>query len=90
MNNNGKSIVMASVILSATILVCTFLMMGSLRKFQNNVISYAENQKNIALDVARAQKAQLKRFVLNREFRLKGFIKSELAGSNIDIKKVNK
>jgi len=87
MNESGKGIVVASVVLGISLIICTLLLLGGMRKFQNNAFGFVKTQKKDVIEMLRAQKKDIKKFEWNREGRIKNFIRDELKKMNIDVQK---
>lgn len=83
--NKKGNVVIASVILAAALCVCTLAMLYGLRKFQNNVISYANTQKADVISRLRDQKNEAKKFVWNREARMRDFVRKELKSAKLEL-----
>ena len=86
MNDTGKGIIMASVIVGASMIICVVLTLGAAKKCQDTAIHYLAKQKAEALDILRAQKRELRNFERNREARLRNFVRDELKKMNIEAK----
>ena len=86
LGNKKGNVVIASVILSVALCVCTVAMIYSLKRFKNSIIYYAEVQKGDVIGRLRYQKNELKQFVRNREARLRNFVRKELKGATLEVK----
>lgn len=86
MNDTGKGIIMASVIMGASMIVCVVLVLGAAKKFQDTAVHYLAKQKAEAMDMLRAQKRELKDFQRNREARLRNFVRDELKRLTVEAK----
>ena len=86
MNDNGKGIVLASIVLGLSLIICTVLILGGLKKAQHNAFAFISQQKNEMVDMLRSQKHELKRFEWNREVRMRNFVRDELKNTNVEAK----
>lgn len=85
LGNKKGNVVIASVILSAALCVCTIGMLYGLKKFQNNVFSFAVAQKMDAISRLKNQKHDAKNFVRNREARMRNFIRREMKTAKLEL-----
>ena len=90
MGNKKGNVVIASVILAAALCVCTLVMLYGLRKFQNNIISYASAQKADVINRLRDQKNEVKQFTWNREARIRDFVRKEMRAAKLELDNTKK
>ena len=85
MGNKKGNVVIASVILAAALCVCTLVMLYGLRKFQNNMISYARAEKADVISRLHDQKNEVKQFTWNREARMRDFVRKEMKSAKLEL-----
>jgi hypothetical protein len=90
LGNKKGNVMIASVILAAALCFCTVLMLYGLKKFQNNMISYASAQKADVIDRLRDQKNEAKKFVWNREARMRDFVRKEMKSAKLELDNAKK
>jgi hypothetical protein len=90
MGNKRGNVVIASVILAAALCVCTLVMLYGLRKFQNNIISYASAEKADVISILRNQKNEVKQFTWNREARIRDFVRKEMKSAKLELDNAKK
>lgn len=83
--NSRGNVVVAALILAVAMCVCTAGMLYGMKKFQNNIIRYTESQKEDAILRFKDQKNQLKKFVWNREARMRDFVRKELRSVKLEL-----
>lgn len=86
MSDNAKAIIVGSLIMAITSVVCTVMITASFHNLQKSAFGFVETQKHIVKNYIEAQKSEAKRIALTRKERIKSLIRQELKNTNIDIK----